>query len=75
MFIGLIAHGDPFWLAWLAFLDVAFLSLLYESGVLLIVVDGRYYAATDSKIFADVTDKYFSLWLSIMGVSSYYSEK
>lgn len=60
MFISLLSHGDPFWIAWLALLDVALLSFLYGSGILLIVVDGRYYCATDSKSFTDVTARYFS---------------
>ena len=67
MFIGLLAYGDPYWLVWLAFLDVALLSFLYGSGVLLIVVGDQYYGATDSKIFANVTVRYYSSRVAIQG--------
>lgn len=67
MFIGLLAHGDPFWIAWLALLDVALLSLLYGSGVLLIVVGDQYYGATDSKLFANVTSRYLLCTVDVKG--------
>ncbi|MEF3302503.1 hypothetical protein [Paenibacillus sp. GYB003] len=67
MFIGLVAHGDPFWIAWSLLLDVALLSLMYGSGVLFIVVGDQYYGATDSKIFANVTSRYLLSPVDVKG--------
>lgn len=67
MFIGLLAQGDPNWIAWLVLLDSALFSFLYGSGVLLIVVGDQYYGATDSKIFADVTRKHLLSPVDVMG--------
>lgn len=67
MFIGLISQGDPFWLAWLALLDIAFLLFLYGSGVLLIVVGDQYYGATESELFTNVTDRYYLRRIDVQG--------
>jgi hypothetical protein len=67
MFIGLLAQGDPYWIAWLVLLDIALFSFLYGSGVLLIVVGDKYYGATDSKIFANVTSKYLLSQVDVKG--------
>jgi len=47
---------DPFWLIWFGALVLLGLIVLYSQGVLLIVVGDRYYGATDTRFFTDVTD-------------------
>jgi|HigsolmetaAR203D_1030402.scaffolds.fasta_scaffold08136_3 hypothetical protein len=53
------SSGDPFWLIWMVTCYLSMLTVLYGKGVLLVVYQDRYYGATDSKAFTDVTDLYF----------------
>lgn len=57
MFLGLI-QSDPYWLFWMAAFNLVTMTILYGRGELVIVYKDRYYGATATKAFTDVTDLY-----------------
>lgn len=54
---GIFLNIDPLWIVWAISVELMLILFLYGHGVLLISLNGRYYGATELKIFDDLTEK------------------